>query len=102
MEGRFGKMTVDIWIVLPSQELAEAEEISDEKAGLMVLREIGEGVATAAMFSGNGSAVVALEITTQCAQVTADDMAALEERGRVERERIEALVQAQADQEATV
>lgn len=101
MEGRFGKMTVDIWMVLPSQELAEAEEISDEKAGLMVLQEIGEGIATAAMFSG-GSAVLALEVTTQCTQVTADDMAALEERDRVEQERIKALVREHEEQEATV
>lgn len=101
MEERFGKMTVDVWIGLPSLELAEAEGISDEKAGLLVLQEIGEGIATAAMFNA-GSAVVALEITTHCAQVTADDMAALEERGRVERERIEALVREHEEQEATV
>ncbi len=79
MDARIGKMTVDVWFYLPIGEVQA--QCDDEHAGRIVLGDISEATALAGLLTG-GTPVIGMEIMTDGAEASAEEIAAFEERAR--------------------
>ena len=80
MDARIGKMTVDVWFYLPTGETRA--QLDDEQAGRVILGDIGEATRLAGLLLRGGTPVFSLEITTDGAEASAEEIAAFEERAR--------------------
>lgn len=70
MEGRIGKMTVEVWLHLPTGDEIR-EQCSDEQAGKIVLAEIAEATALAGMLMGE-TPVIGMEVVGDAVEVSGE------------------------------